>query len=88
MTAASPLRRKALAVIREGRLAVLNAWQDQPGADRRPVHVEAAVRSSRQGGPTYAVDLADDRWVCTCSQPQPCPHVAAVQLATGHGNPA
>jgi uncharacterized Zn finger protein len=74
------LRRKALAVLREGRLTVLNAqasWN---------VHtVIARVQSSRVGGPAYAIDLAGGNWTCTCSKGSDCAHIAATQLVTGHG---
>ena len=78
-----PLRRKALAIIREGRLKVLRA------ECRRVSHiVDAAmirVLSSRPGVPAYIVDLLDgSQWVCTCRDSAVCPHIRAAQLVTGH----
>jgi hypothetical protein len=76
------LRPKALAVVHEGRLAVLHA------DCRKQAHVVdeviAKVASSRQGGPTYCVDYLDGIWTCTCRAEGDCPHIAAVQLVTGH----
>ncbi len=83
-------RRGALAILREGRCTIREATSEHWPA---PCTVEAAVRSSRPGGPTYAVDFTvidpsdgtGARWLCTCSpQPDPgCSHVMAVQLVTG-----
>jgi hypothetical protein len=78
----SGMRAKALAIYREGRLHLLHV------TCRRTAHdvdeVIARVRSSREGGPAYAVDLLDGVWSCTCGDGSGCAHVAAVQLATGH----
>lgn len=77
-----PLRAKALAVLREGRLTVVLARS--PAGSVRPQELVCAVRSSRHGGPTYAVDLAGGVWSCTCDREQPCAHIAAAQLVAGH----
>jgi hypothetical protein len=75
------LRKKALAVLREGRLQLLHV------TCRRTAHdvdeVIARVRSSRDGGPAYAVDFLDGAWTCTCRDGGGCAHVAAAQLVTG-----
>lgn len=81
-SAARALRSKALAVLREGRLIVRHA-RTYNGGDGRPSEVVAAVRSSRDGGPTYAVDLIDGVATCTCRDGGDCAHVAAVALVTG-----
>lgn len=73
-------RRKALACLREGRVTVLEAGHVHFG---RPTRVTAAVRSSRDGGPTYAVDLVGSAWACTCRAGHPCAHSLAVALVTG-----
>ncbi len=90
-------RRGALAILREGRCTIRVARDlfDHP-AIGRPTWVEAAVQSSRPGGPTYAVDLdvsGDEdgethRWLCTCSPTADtaCAHVLSVQLVTGWGD--
>lgn len=84
MTAPTPQRAKALAVLREGRLTVLRA------ECRKTAHevdeVIARVQSSRQGGPAYAVDLSFGQWTCTCRDGADgtCPHASAVKLVTGH----
>lgn len=78
----SPLRKNALAVYREGRLQLIEVVS---GWDLVPVKVTARVVSSRDGGGTYAVDLAGGVWRCTCRAGQrgePCAHAHAVQLCT------
>jgi hypothetical protein len=78
------LRKKALAVLREGRLHLLHV------TCRRTAHdvdeVIARVRSSRDGGPAYAVDFLDGTWTCTCRDGGGCAHVAAAQIVTGHAS--
>lgn len=78
------LRKKALAVLREGRL------QLQHVTCRRTAHdvdeVVGRVQSSRAGGPAYAVDFLDDCWTCTCRPNELCAHIAAVQMVTGHSS--
>lgn len=78
------LRPKALAVLHTGRLTVLRAdcRKDAHTVDE----VIARVRSSREGGPAYAVDFLDGIWSCTCRAGGDCPHVAAAQLVTGHAS--
>ena len=83
MTDTDPLRRKALAIIREGRLTVLTA-----GSWMKSSTVNAAiaqVQSSRPGVGPYVVDLlGDGQWTCTCWADVVCPHIRAAQLVTGH----
>lgn len=76
------LRRKALAVLREGRLTILHATCRKTAHDVD--EVIARVRSSRQGGPNYAIDFLDGTWTCTCRAGSDCPHIAAAQIVTGH----
>ena len=72
-------RSRALACLREGRVTILSA----EAGEGSPAVVVAAVRSSRTGGPRYAVDLTfRGGWSCTCDRPD-CAHIAAVQIATG-----
>lgn len=79
-----PLRAKALACLREGRVAVLRVLPD----DRwRPELVVARVRSSRDQHP-YRVQYREERWSCSCAaglRDEPCPHLAAVMLVTTQG---
>ena len=82
MTAPDPLRRKALTIIREGRLTVLWATSDSGDTVNSVV---ARVLSSRPGVGPYVVDLLEgDVWVCTCRATEVCPHIAATQIVTGH----
>lgn len=79
--ATDPIRSKALACLREGRVTVLGVKLD---AAWRPIRVAARVRSSRDGHP-YRVQLSLGNWSCTCRagmRNEPCPHVAAVALVT------
>ncbi len=71
-------RRKALSILREGRLTVVLARSDM--AKLVPYEVVAQVRGYRG---TYAVDLHGGEWGCTCRDEQPCGHVAAAGLVTG-----
>ena len=81
MTAPDPLRRKALTIIREGRLTVLMASHVAYVVD----DVFARVESSRPGVGSYVVDLLEGGvWVCTCRATEVCPHIAATQIVTGH----
>jgi 3',5'-cyclic AMP phosphodiesterase CpdA len=78
----SPLRKNALATYRAGRLQLIEVVS---GWDLIPVKVTARVESSRDGGGTYAVDLIDGVWRCTCrvgQRGEPCAHVHSVQLCT------
>ena len=51
---------------------------------RRPEWVKAQVDGRSE---SYFVQLTDGEWRCSCEQ-DGCPHVASVQLVTGHGGPA
>ena len=83
MTAPDPLRRKALTIIREGRLTVL--WVECRKVSHVVDNVMARVQSSRSGVSPYAVDLLEGgQWVCTCRVTEVCPHIAAAQIVTGH----
>jgi hypothetical protein len=86
------LRRKALAVLREGRLTVHEAAAEQMDP---PHKVVAFVRSSRDPGRSYVVDLMAGTWSCTCGaggglwgahgwgqQPE-CAHITAARLVCG-----
>lgn len=78
----SPLRKNALAAYRSGRIQMIEV---RSGWDLKPEKVTARVLSSRDGGGTYAVDLLDGEWRCTCIRGrhhEPCAHVHAVQLCT------
>jgi uncharacterized Zn finger protein len=86
MTAADPLRSKALACLRELRVNILRV---HVGDDWRPVMVFARVRSSR-GRLFYRVQLRDDAWTCTCpagQRDERCPHVEAVTFVTSESAP-
>lgn len=79
--ATDPMRAKALACLREGRVTVLGVQLD---AVWKPVRVVARVRSSRDHHP-YRVILRAGMWTCTCREGmrnEPCAHVAAVALVT------
>lgn len=79
--AADPMRAKALACLREGRVTVLGVKLD---AGWKPARVVARVRSSRDGH-AYRVQLRVRDWSCTCRdglRNQPCAHAAAVALVT------
>jgi len=83
VTETDPLRRKALAIIREGRLTVLATWCNW--VDCVVDSAVVRVQSSRPGVSPYIVDLlADDEWTCTCRDSAVCPHIRAAQLVTGH----
>jgi hypothetical protein len=81
VAAADPLRSKALACLREGRVSVLLVRPD----DRwKPELIVARVRSSRDAHP-YRVELRSGRWSCNCRdgmRDEQCAHVAAVTLVT------
>ena len=83
-----PLRGRALAILREGRLTVVYARTSRDGG-AVPDQLIVAVRSSRDGGGTYAIDFLDGVWTCTCrdgAQNRPCAHMEAARLVTGHHN--
>jgi hypothetical protein len=77
---ATPLRAKALAVLRSGRLQVLKA-QCNDSLDL--VELVCRVRSSREGVHPYAVDYLDETWTCTCRLGAGCAHIAAARLIAG-----
>lgn len=70
-------RRKALSILREGRLTVVLTRSDM--SRLVPYEVVAQVRGHRG---MYAVDLLDGEWGCTCRDEQPCGHILAAQLVT------
>jgi hypothetical protein len=81
MTAADPMRSKALACLREGRVTVYGIKLDDAW---RPTVVLARVLSSRDRHP-YLVRFHDSAWSCSCRdglRGDRCPHVTAVQLVT------
>lgn len=80
MAAADPVRSRALAALREGRVMVLGVKLDEAW---RPVHVLATVRSSRDNVRPHRVRYSAGAWSCTCGGSEsPCPHAAAVALVT------
>lgn len=83
------LRPKAMAALRDGRVNIVRARCRD--TELAPFEVVALVRSSRDIEQKYAVDLFNGEWSCVgrfAACPQPCAHVAAVQLVTGHPSPA
>lgn len=75
------IRRKALAVLREGRVTVLSARSDEKLAV-----TSALVRVQGSRG-VYVVDFKNGEWTCTCDRGQAgvrCGHIVAGQLVTGH----
>lgn len=81
---ADPLRSKALACLREGRVTVYGVGCD---AKWRIVSVVARVRSSQDRHP-YLTRFSNGNWSCDCRDGQrdlPCPHVVAVALVTTTG---
>jgi len=83
-------RARALAALREGRVRIAEAL-DFDVIHERPGRIVAYVASSRPDGDRHIVDLAGGEWTCVDSHgehQQPCVHVAAVQLVTGHDSPA
>lgn len=82
MTAPDAIRRKALAILREGRVTVLTAKSD-------PVTLTVTGAMIRVIGTrsTYVVDYIDGQWTCTCNRGQAgvrCGHILAGQLITAH----
>ena len=80
---ADPVRAKALAILREQRLTLLHV------ACRKladvPDEAIGRVQSSREGGATYAIDMFDGAFTCTCKHGGDCAHALAVQLVVGAG---
>lgn len=75
-----PLRSKALACLREGRVTVLAIQRDGDVPDR----VLARVRSSRDDY-MYRVEFRAGAWTCGCRnglRDETCGHVEAVRLVT------
>ena len=76
------IRPRALACLRDGRVAIKRAEGGR---------IIAAVRSSRNPDVVYIVDRypsLEAAWFCTCRADGGCPHIAAVQLVTGHKSAA
>lgn len=72
------IRQKACGYLRDGKVTLLKA--DFREGPRQPYEVMAHVEGHRS---VRMVRLDNGRWTCTCREPG-CPHVAAVQLVTGH----
>jgi hypothetical protein len=75
------LRKRALPILRGGRVTVLHARG-----------MTATVDSSRPGVAPYVIDRdANGRWTCSCQRtvdaPQ-CAHITAVRMVTDHGSPS
>lgn len=82
MAAADPVRTRALACLREGRVRVIGVNNDEQW---RPVQVIATVRSSREHVGAYRIRFSAGRWSCTCDGVVDgllCPHASAVALVT------
>lgn len=84
----SEIRPRALACLREGRVAVTLAEHDGE-------RIQASVTSSRpERTVPYIVDRwpQDSSWSCTCrpgdAAQTSCAHIAAVQLVTGYTSAA
>lgn len=79
MTEATSTRRKALSILREGRLTVISART----SETRTAPFEAVFRVQGHRS-VYAVDLAGSEWTCTCrDRERPCGHIVAAQLVAG-----
>lgn len=77
------IRSKALNYLRSGAVNVFHAQSPRDGTPAREVNALVQGHKGR-----YVVDFIGGIWSCTCGRPSPCPHVAAVQLVTGHRSPA
>lgn len=81
----SDIRNKALRYLRDG-LVTMRSVTTHPG-ERRACAVDAQVSGAR-GVHKVRYDVSAGRWSCSCGRNggpfQPCPHVAAVQMVTGH----
>lgn len=81
------IRAQALTYLRDGKVTI--------GAARRPVTADrpdfVSARVIGHNG-TYLVHLLDGVWTCSCKavtdDGEPCPHLAAVKLVTGHPSEA
>lgn len=78
----SPIRTKALAILREQRLRLVTV--KCPDGGTVPDLILARVKGFHG---VYAVDLIAGRWTCTCREglDGECAHAWAVRLVTGHG---
>ena len=82
----NPLRRKALACIREGRVAIRRVETNALTDNDDIYKVGAIVRSSRDNHP-YRVEYHGviAKWSCDCREGRrdlPCAHTLAVALVT------
>lgn len=81
------LRSKSLAYLRDGKVTIGAARR--PRKADRPDFVSARVIGHHAA---YRVHLLAGRWTCSCqtewSDGEPCAHLAAVQLVTGHQSAA
>ncbi|SET50746.1 hypothetical protein SAMN05421811_103258 [Nonomuraea wenchangensis] len=79
------VRSQACSYLRAGKVTVFAAT----GRDDndRPLAVRAHMQG--QSGRYFVRRNYDGRWLCSCETGEAdCPHVAAVQLVTGHDGPA
>lgn len=82
----SQTRDKTLGYLRDGAVRVLAAQPPREGEPQRAAEVRAHVDGYTS---TYIVAFNGDGWGCTCPAiGDSCPHVAAVQLVTGHPSKA
>jgi hypothetical protein len=80
---ARTIREQVLGYLREGKVIVHFAAR-QP-AVRRPYSIRADV----MGQTRWVVGYEDGQWWCSGpDHPQPCRHIAAVQMVTGHPSAA
>lgn len=80
---ARTVREQALGYLRDGRVVIRAASWVSDGPRAGGVWAEVFGHAD-----IYRVKHAADGWSCTCDRPAPCPHVAAVQLVTGHPSAA
>lgn len=83
------VRTKSLAYLRDGKVTIGSARLPRIADPDRPEFVQARVVGHQA---TYRVHLLDGVWSCSCasvwSDCEPCAHLAAVQLVTGHPSAA
>ena len=85
------LRAKALAYLRDAKVAVIYA---RTAADERRPHAVVAIVQGHTGAHVVSLDIDHGKgWLCTCNGAKPdvhdsCAHTAAVQLVTNHPSPA
>lgn len=77
----SDVRTRALGYLRTGATRVVHARSPKDGTP--PHEVVATVQGHQR---KHVVDYIDGAWTCTC-QITGCPHIAAVQIVTGHFTP-